>query len=686
MSCIPDTPRFRLLDHIVGWDAAASADSTKGLTGFDSNLGVRLTGGPDGVAPSAVDPFIAPPRLSPGCHPCDYYLATGPGKGGEIKRLDGCSNIWRPAWKNGCLPLRFDRPLAVAVDRHRIAIADAGTQRVWILLLHGVQVQGEINATDPHDLSFGPNGELVVATHGGTRLQVFSRNGRALGNWPAAVPPAIITRIAHDPKGRLWLVVESGAPRFRLFAQTSRARPEFSEQTLADLADAFAPTGVLRSDDNGFCLARGNDSGEIGEICYNYYGREIGAECIGGTNPSTYAPQGQLLTRAIDSGLARCIWHRIDIDADIPAGTSVSIAVTTSETAHPAAQGHNGPDWSGFPAGLPHPDDWQSIRPDQTDALIQQPAGRYLFVRLRLMGDTTATPLVRRVHIDFPRSTSANLLPAVYRENPASTDFTERFLSLFDATLDSIDATIARFPAMLNSDGVNGDVLPWIAKFLAITLDENWDTDTRRRMLGAAPDLFRRRGTREGLSRTIQLAYGLDQQPVITEHGLERAWGAVAASNGQTPSAARLGQTRLFGRSRARLRLGSSQIGATPVLSLGDPAADPHEVGAFRFSVGLPATAVSDTRSLVRLIDGQKPAHTIAHVRQGAGTGFVLGTGLRVGIDTAIALPAPKPLGDADFRLSRGAILGGQPLPGPVLGAATLTDPTDLPSPLICTE
>lgn len=671
MSCLPNDPRFRLLDHLVGWDA----ESAEGLTGLGDDGGVRLTGGCEGLTPGTLDPYIPPPPLSPGCGPCDWYLAPRPAPVSTIRALDACSNSWRPAWPRGCVPVTFGRAVAVAVDRHRIVVADAEAGRVWVLLLKGAQIVAEIAVDGPRDLSFGPSGEIVVAARGGTALLRFAFNGQSLGAWPATLPAAPIARIAHDPKGRLWLAVEAGADRFALHAQATVADPAFFPRDGEDLAAAFARTAMERSDRSGFCLLRGAADGAETRLCWDWFGRAIAPDCVGGAAGAAFARQGQLLTRALDSGIPRCRWHRVFLDAEIPAGTRVSLAVATSETPLPAAQGVADPDWAGFPAGLPHPGDWQIIEAGQLDALIRTPPGRHLFVRLRLTGDGSATPRVRRIHIDFPRATSADLLPAVYRDEGVAGDFTERFLALFDASLGTVDTAVARFPALLDGARARDEVLPWIARFLAVTLNETWDAATRRRILKAAPDLFRRRGTRAGLTGSIRLAYDLAEDPAITEHGLERAWGAVAASGAPGPADARLGRTRLFSRKSARLTLGASPLGRTPVMSYGDPAADPHATGAFRFTVAVPAGVGAEPDALSRLVEGQKPAHTLAALSVGGSAGFRLGGALRIGIDTLIARPAPHVLGKPGGRLGRTAILGGSAPPGPVLGQSTLTSP-----------
>ena len=70
------------------------------------------------------------------------------------------------------------------------------------------------------------------------------------------------------------------------------------------------------------------------------------------TGTATLQTAGQLLTMAIDSGQPRCRWHRVRVDADVPARTSVLVAVATSEDPTPPGTiAELAPD--GFPAGPP---------------------------------------------------------------------------------------------------------------------------------------------------------------------------------------------------------------------------------------------------------------------------------------------------------------------------------------------
>jgi phage tail-like protein len=309
----------------------------------------------------------------------------------------------------------------------------------------------------------------------------------------------------------------------------------------------------------------------------------------------------------------------------VPEGTAVRVAVAVTE--EPGTE-------PGSDAPSLDPGDWQEA-PDATqDFLVDQPPGRYLFLRLRLSGDGVATPVVRRVRLDFPRTTSADLLPAAFRQDPAADDFTERFLSLFDSSLAGIDRVIERYPALLDPGGVPEEALPWLAGLLGLAFEAGWDAATRRALLVAAPELYRRRGTAWAMREVVRIVSGVE--PVIEELAAERNWLRLGAAGG-------LGSGRLFGRSAARFRVGASALSTAPLRSYGDPYADPLGAHAFRFRVALPPhgrTPVAEA-ALRRLVGSQAPAHTAATVRTG-GRGWVVGVWSAVGVDTAfVALPPP---------------------------------------------
>jgi len=669
MTCTTGFPTFRLLDAYAGWDPGDQPyDEPVNLIGFDDPAGLRLSAlNPNEVNPSDLLGSIPPVRLARGCGSCDWYLITPAPPAARLLRRDACSSQWISVWDGLCPPDYLVNPVAIAAWRRRVAVSDAGAKMVWVWSKRGARLSARIELKDPGPLAFTPRGLLLVAAEENGKWQIhrFGPVGELRGTLPQ-LPPGTVERLAVSNDCTVWVVIEkNGALEIWRLAKDSK---EFEGATLEELREAFDRTGLTAASVHGFCLEQLNASKIPETCCFSWYGRPLCDETIPPAPPTKLFDRGQLLTKAIDSGIPRCRWHRVRLDADIPAGTALEVSVSTSEDENPDPQGDAGPlgPWASFPSGVPHQRDWQVAPLGSTDFLVQQqPPGRYLFVRLRFIGDGAATPVVRRVRLEFPRKTSLDWLPAVYRENPDAEDFTERFLSLFDSSIADLDAAIERYPALLDPQGVPPEVLPWLGTFLDVTLDRSWTKERSRAILQAIPELYRRRGTVNGLKQAIELVFGVE--PVIQEVALERNWGAIsqAACPDKLKIRARLGEVRLFGKASNRFRLGSSALSRTPLRSFGNPDRDPVSLGAYRFRVLMPPTP-DQTRlwreRLRRLIESQKPAHTIGNLRVG-GEGFVLGTWSAVGVDTVFGSLAPPVLGKSggNIRLNRMSVLW----PGP---------------------
>jgi len=676
MSCTSGFPTFRLLDAFAGWDPGDQPyDAPQNLVGFSDPAGIRLAQlNPGEINPGDLIHYLSPPRLARGCGSCDWYLITPAPPESRLLHRDPCTGKWVPVWDEHCVPNNLLHPIAVAAWRHRIAVSDLGANVVYVWSAGGARVAARINISCPGPLAFTTRGELLVAAHEGNVwiLKRFGPAGEFRGRL-THLPAGKIDRLGVSSDCAIWVIVENGG----VLEIWRRANDEhaFSIATINALQEAFKPTGLTASSDRGFCLEQFNKNKAPVVCCFSWYGRPLCAGEISPAPPTKLYERGQLLTKAIDSGIPRCRWHRVVLDAEVPSGTTLEVAVSTSEDPKPTPQGNSSEErgWENFNAGVPHPLDWQTAPPGALDALIQQqPPGRYLFVRLRLIGNGSSTPIVHRVRLEFPRKTSLDLLPPVYRENPDTEDFTERFLSLFDATISDLDAAIERYPALLDPDGVPTEVLPWLGTFVDVAFDQSWTVQRRRMILRAVPELYKMRGTVEGLKKAIQLVFGVD--PAIQEIAAERMWGAVAntARPNDLKTSSRLGEVRLFGKASARFRLGSSTLSHTPLRSFGNPDRDPLNAGAYRFRVLVPPASDQSAfwrERLTRLIDSQKPAHTIASLRVG-GDGFVIGAWTAVGVDTIFNRLPPPILGN-NLRLNRMSVLWqgpGGPRSGMVAG------------------
>jgi len=97
-------------------------------------------------------------------------------------------------------------------------------------------------------------------------------------------------------------------------------------------------------------------------------------------------------------------------------------------------------------------------------------------------------------------------LPSVYHQDPFLGQFLLPFEQVFAGFGDLLSA-IDRFFAPVLADS---DFLPWLATWVALTLDEDWDEAKRRRLISEAVGLYRWRGTVRGLKDYLKIYTGLE--------------------------------------------------------------------------------------------------------------------------------------------------------------------------------
>ena len=150
--------------------------------------------------------------------------------------------------------------------------------------------------------------------------------------------------------------------------------------------------------------------------------------------------------------------------------------------------------------------EWIALgKPNPRDALLDGAVGRYLFIRLELVGTEFDSPTVESFQAYFPRQSYLRHLPEIYQEDAASAAFLERFLSIFESIFTDIEADIGAAIRYLDPDGVPSEYVGWLERWLALETDETWSTDARRELLRGAPELFKYRGTRRGVLATLDI-------------------------------------------------------------------------------------------------------------------------------------------------------------------------------------
>lgn len=151
-------------------------------------------------------------------------------------------------------------------------------------------------------------------------------------------------------------------------------------------------------------------------------------------------------------------------------------------------------------------EEWTRVsEANPADALLDDATGRYLQVRLELVGDADSSPAVSSFRAYCPRQTYLRYLPDLYRDDRRGELFLEQFLSVFESAFTDIEREIDALSRHFDPAGVPSEDLSWLDQWLGVQTREDWPESARREFLDRAPSLYKRRGTRGGLLAHIDL-------------------------------------------------------------------------------------------------------------------------------------------------------------------------------------
>jgi phage tail-like protein len=247
------------------------------------------------------------------------------------------------------------------------------------------------------------------------------------------------------------------------------------------------------------------------------------------------------------------------------------------------------------------------------------------------------------IRVAYPRNSWLDLLPRVFARDPDAARFLEHYLALFEHLFTRIGDRRTTFFRQLSAASAPPDVLAWLGCLLDLVTDPAWPLARRRALVGSAVELYRVRGTVEGVVRFVEAYTGW--RPVIREEFLNRpARPAVLGGRGS-----------LLG------------CGFTlrPTIPDTRPADELYAAFAHRFTVFAYLAGSCEVSSALAAVDRivrvNKPAHTV-HVVRAVLPGARVGLETNLGIDFVLddrRSPA------AEVGSAGGLVLGG---PGAVLG------------------
>ncbi len=267
----------------------------------------------------------------------------------------------------------------------------------------------------------------------------------------------------------------------------------------------------------------------------------------------TYEQEGEARNRyVVDSKNTQTVWHRIYLEADIPEGCGIRVLLAVVDDPAIEVDNHDWYEhrigrkyffekdrlpkaaWVPEPSEIPfHPGfslcKREKDRSGLFTVLIQRSGrqvtalkGRYLKIRVVLCGNGRSTPELWAVRAHASRfSYLENYLPALYHENefggdgnkeelkPATrADFLERFLDNFEGILTPLEDRIAHSYLLTGPATAPPEALEWLGSWIGLSFDSAWPESGKRKLLEKAHQLFRMRGTCDGLKLALNLATG----------------------------------------------------------------------------------------------------------------------------------------------------------------------------------
>jgi phage tail-like protein len=233
-----------------------------------------------------------------------------------------------------------------------------------------------------------------------------------------------------------------------------------------------------------------------------------------------YATRGVVVTDVFDGAEAETVWHRLMIDAVLPPETAVQVESAAADDDRmlsdaPPWQSEPRPYVRGSGSELPFVDDggYRTL-----ELAFQQARGRYLRLRLTLIGNGRATPRIRALRAHFPRfSYLDRYLPAVYREDAGSASFLDRWLANVEGMATDLEGRIAAVQLLFDPRTAPAEALEWLGGWFQLAMDPAWDQSRRRLLLSHAMTFFAWRGTLRGLRTALALVEPDPDSSIFTD-------------------------------------------------------------------------------------------------------------------------------------------------------------------------
>ncbi len=232
---------------------------------------------------------------------------------------------------------------------------------------------------------------------------------------------------------------------------------------------------------------------------------------------------GHFMTRIFDSGEREMTWHRLIINTKncVPEDIRLTVFCTDKEKmTYKGAETTKTDLFADKKLTLQEKADiFSPFAAKQisgaSDVLLHDVKGRYLWVLIEQYSPGPSPAGICDIRILLPSASWIDHLPQIYRNSDRDTHFLERYLGIFQTLYEELDEEIASASLHFDPESAEGEFLSWLAGWLNIREVSVWTEAQLRQLLMEAVSLYRIRGTKEGLSRIIELYTG--EKPFIIE-------------------------------------------------------------------------------------------------------------------------------------------------------------------------
>src|SRR3954465_7117545 len=112
----------------------------------------------------------------------------------------------------------------------------------------------------------------------------------------------------------------------------------------------------------------------------------------------------------------------------------------------------------------------------------------------------------RVIKVEIATRPWIQFLPGIYQDaDEENADFLQRFLLISAHLTCGIEENLEFIHELFDPRITNAKWLPWLASWLAMPLLEGWDEEKRREIIQRTPELYRKRGTADGLKLALRL-------------------------------------------------------------------------------------------------------------------------------------------------------------------------------------